>query len=393
MNKDSQEPVGKNDVPEFVNKAGRLLKRTIRYTEDNLIPGLISVFNKIPFRKLRILYPLVFILNVFLAAFIIFTVFIAKNNWEGEPEKMFIVKKGDSFTKVTAELEKEGFIRNGFAFKLAAKFTGSDDEVIPRKYLLKSGMSNTEILELISNPRIVQTVKFRVPEGHTIKKISQLVEARFLIPKEEFIKATEDREVINDLGLGNKVKNLEGFLYPDTYIMSINVDSEDIVGILVKEFKKKVLDNMELTSKMNSRGETLLEVVTMASIIEGETYIEEEMPIISGVYHNRLRKRMRLEADPTIQYALPDGPKSRLLYEDLRIDSPYNTYRNYGLPPGPINNPGLDAIKAAVNPASHNYIFFVATGEGGHTFSETYDEHKRKASEYRKKLNEKKKNK
>ena len=127
---------------------------------------------------------------------------------------------------------------------------------------------------------------------------------------------------------------------------------------------------------------TMHQVLTLASIVEGESGIDEERPMIAGVYWNRLKNRMRLEADPTIQYVLPDGPR-RLFHRDLRLGSPYNTYRNYGLPPGPINNPGKKAILATLYPEKHQYLYFVATGVGGHRFSRTYAEHQKAARAYR----------
>src|SRR5690606_38774725 len=217
------------------------------------------------------------------------------------------------------------------------------------------------------------------------------VEKRFLIPEEDFIKATQNRSVMTGLGLGENVKDLEGFLYPDTYVMSINLSGDGVVKVFTDEFKRRVINDEELINALRLRRETLLEAVTLASIIEAETAMKSEMPRISGVYHNRLNRRMRLEADPTVQYVLPGGHKSRLLFEDLRIDSPYNTYRNYGLPPGPINNPGIEAIRAAIFPESHNFVFFVATGDGGHTFTETFEQHKEAAREYRRKLDQKNK--
>jgi UPF0755 protein len=129
--------------------------------------------------------------------------------------------------------------------------------------------------------------------------------------------------------------------------------------------------------------------ITLASIVQGETQEESEMPVIAGVYMNRIAKRMKLEADPTVQYILPGGPKQRLLRSDLKTESPYNTYLHYGLPPGPINNPGIKAINAALNPEKHNYIFFVATGKGGHTFTSTYKEHLKAVAEYKKNVNQK----
>jgi UPF0755 protein len=137
-----------------------------------------------------------------------------------------------------------------------------------------------------------------------------------------------------------------------------------------------------LQTKTQAIGWSMHRVVTMASIVEGEAVLDEERPIVAGVYLNRLRLRMRLEADPTIQYVIPGGPR-RLLYSDLRVESPYNTYRHYGLPPGPVNNPGRASILAVLNPVRHNYIFFVANGRGGHWFSSTYAEHLRNVRRYR----------
>ena len=356
---------------------------------SGIFSGLKTGFDSLPFRKFRIFYPFLIILNIVLAVYIVYTVFLSTNRWKGDAEKKFRLEKGSTLTSVIKDLENEGIIENGFAFKLAAKLTFKEDNIIPRRYIFRSGMSNLEILGMITNPGLVQTVKFRLPEGYTIKRLSSLVEKKLALSKGKFIQETENKEIVRELGLPPEVKNLEGFLFPDTYLVSINADEEELVRIFTDEFRRRVLDNEEFMTGLERRNESLLKAVTMASIIEGETYLEEEMPVISGVYHNRIRKRMRLEADPTVQYALPDGPKKRLLYKDLRIDSPYNTYRNFGLPPGPINNPGLNAILAAVNPASHNYVFFVATGDGGHKFSETYAKHLEAVAEYRRRLKQK----
>ncbi|HRE40390.1 MAG TPA: endolytic transglycosylase MltG [Ignavibacteria bacterium] len=301
-------------------------------------------------------------------------------------DKQFKISKGENFSQIVKNLEEQKIISSGFTLKLTAKLTNLDKKIYARNYIFKPGMGNLEILKMISNHKYIETVKLRILEGWTIRKISETVENRFGINKDEFIKETSNPEFIKQLGLEGKVKNLEGFLFPDTYTLDINSDANDIVKILVNRFNEKVINDKELMKRMNEMGMNLLETVTLGSIIDAETHIKSELEIISGVYHNRLKKKMRLEADPTVQYALPDGPKERLLFKDLEINSPYNTYRNFGLPPGPINNPGLDEIKSAVNPAKHNYIFFVATGDGGHTFSETYEKHLKAAEEYRKKL-------
>jgi UPF0755 protein len=160
---------------------------------------------------------------------------------------------------------------------------------------------------------------------------------------------------------------------------------------MAAEFRKKITP--EMYDGMKRKKISLKEAVTMASIIEGETRNDSEKKTIAGVYYNRLRKKMRLEADPTVQYALPDGPKKRLTYSDLKYPSPYNTYLNRGLPPGPINNPGLSSIMVAIFPEDNKYLYFVAKGDGSHRFAETYDQHKKNIAEYRKYLQEQENNK
>jgi UPF0755 protein len=142
----------------------------------------------------------------------------------------------------------------------------------------------------------------------------------------------------------------------------------------VGEFKRFYTESLQ--HRANELAWTTKQVLTLASIVEGESALPDERPVISGVYHNRLRKKMRLQADPTIQFMIENGPR-RVLYSDLKLDHPYNTYRNHGLPPGPVNNPGKASILAALYPASHNYLFFVANGQGGHWFAANYDDHLR----------------
>lgn len=347
-------------------------------------------FPKIPRGYALKLFLTLSLIIVALAVTLITQIFFA-NNFKGSDEEIKIrINTGDNFTDVINILEENGILKNTMSFKIAGKLTSKDEIVLPGKYIFKKPLNNRELLNLLTDPSLVQMVTFRVPEGITLRRLSQLVENHLEIPKEIFLKACSDSTMIADLGLSGKVKNLEGFLFPDTYRISINIHEDDLVKLLVDSFKKRVTDNNS-TKDILSNPDKLLSTVTMASIIEGETYIKDEMPVVSGVYHNRIRKRMRLEADPTVQYALPDGPKNRLLYEDLRIDSPYNTYRNFGLPPGPINSPGLHAILAALNPDSHEYLFFVATGDGGHTFTETYSQHLDAVRVYRERMRQNKK--
>jgi UPF0755 protein len=155
---------------------------------------------------------------------------------------------------------------------------------------------------------------------------------------------------------------------------------------MYNEFRRKVTP--AILDEAKKKNISLTELITMASIIEAETRYEPEKKTISGVYYNRLNKKMKLEADPTVQYALPDGPKKRLKFSDLKYNSPYNTYLHKGLPPGPINNPGLSSILAALEPGHHKFLYFAAKGDGSHRFAETFDEHRKNAELYRQYLDE-----
>ena len=173
----------------------------------------------------------------------------------------------------------------------------------------------------------------------------------------------------------------EGYLFPNTYQLSEDVDAEGVINTMVSEYSRNITSSMR--KRMSEIGFSETEVLTLASIIEGEAIYNSERPRISGVYHNRLKKRMRLQADPTIQYIIKDSPR-RLLNKDLKIKSPYNTYQNYGLPPGPINNPGIESIKAALYPEQVDFLFFVAKGDGYHTFTKTENEHNKAKREFQK---------
>lgn len=302
-------------------------------------------------------------------------------------EKKFRVKQGMNFNAIAEELERDSIISNAFWFKIAAKMQGKDEKIISRSYIIKPGLNNIELLDMLTDPYINFTVKFTVPEGFTIKQIAKLSASKFNFNEIDFIEHSANDSLINLLGLSGKVKNLEGFLFPDTYRLDFDISARELVLVLFNEFYSRVIKGDKYSLKDNP--EKLLKTVTFASIVQGETQLISEMPVVAGVYKNRLLKRMRLEADPTVQYVLPEGPKQRLLNEDLKIASPYNTYLNYGLPPGPINNPGINAIEAALKPEEHNYLFFVATGKGGHTFSETYSEHLNAVKEYRKNVGQK----
>lgn len=299
-----------------------------------------------------------------------------------------IVRWGSSFGKIAQELENTGVVRSADQLKLTAKIYKKEQSLRVGKFTLKKGMSNFNALfALIEGPQ--SYIKFTLPDGYGAERFAGIIERHLEIDSTEIMALVTDSSFIADFGLDTE--SLEGYLYPETYSFTYGLSAKNIVTALVSQFKKMVNDS--LMARVNEMGWTLNEVLTLASIVEGEAMVDTEMPIISSVYQNRLRLGMLLQADPTIQYIIPDGPR-RLLYRDLEIDSPYNTYKYAGLPPGPINNPGIHAIKAVLYPADTNYIYFVANGDGTHSFSENYNQHlraKKRFDQYRKKVEDERK--
>lgn len=338
------------------------------------------------------------ILNLLLL-FFAFTSFIIINltfldrHYSSNPEeRKVVVVKGDNLRKVASKLESEDIIFNKYFFIIAGKIIGDEGKLIPGEYKFVNGLTNTDILKILTDPNIERGYTITIPEGLTIKQIARIFSRQMGIDSAEFVRETHNDSLLNLIGV--KAENLEGFLFPDTYRFNFygapsQEDPEgerekEIVRTLFSQFRKKFRPEMLDTLRFKKIG--MKDLITMASIVEGETRYFPEMKIIAGVYYNRLKKNMRLDADPTVQYSLPDGPKKRLTYNDLRYPSPYNTYLKKGLPPGPINNPGMNAILAALYPEKHNYLYFVAKGDGSHVFAETYEEHKKNVEQYRKYL-------
>lgn len=328
--------------------------------------------------------------NIFLCGFIVQQSIYSKYKWKDGKDKEFDIRPGENFSEIVKELKDNDIIPSALVLKIIGKITGKDEKIISRRYIFKTGMSNLDILNIITDPTLSQSIKFTVNEGLTVKQIGKYAEKYLGLSRDKFVQEAQNDSLINLLGLKDSVKSLEGFLYPDTYDVPLDITEKGLVKILFNEFRKRVFNNSEIMDSIAAKKMNFYDVMKMASIIEGETRKEDEKSRIAGVYYNRIRKNMKLEADPTVQYALPEF-KRRLTYDDLHIKSNYNTYIIKGLPPGPINNPSISSIKAAINPESHNYIFFVATGEGGHTFTENYADHLKAVDVYRKKMNEQKK--
>jgi len=213
--------------------------------------------------------------------------------------------------------------------------------------------------------------RLTVPEGFMLREIAGAVEREVEIDSAKFYEAVCDPGFARQLGIN--APTLEGYLFPDTYLLSWPLSSRELARLMVERFREVYRDKVEKYA--NDIGLSTNEIVALASIVQSEAQDESEMRRISAVYHNRLRQGLRLEADPTVAYAL-GGVRRNLHYSDLKIDSPYNTYRNKGLPPGPICSPGLASLIAAVRPLEGcDDLYFVATGDGSHAFSKTHEEH------------------
>lgn len=286
----------------------------------------------------------------------------------GEPV-IVEVAKGETLGSVATKLDQLRLVPNRWSFILAARINRAERRIRPGRYLMARGMSNVEVLRELVRGRAA-TVTVTIPEGLRLTQIAGIFSQRMAFDSSRFVEICSDGAFIRELGFS--APNLEGYLFPDTYEFFAQSSPETIIRKMTANLKTVFHDT--LNNRLKQLGLSLHQCITLASIIQGEVMVWEEAPLVSAVYHNRLRRRIPLAADPTIQYLLTDGPR-RLYQKDLELDSPYNTYRRLGLPPGPINNPGRQAIIAALYPADVDYLFFVARGDGTHSFNTTHAGH------------------
>ena len=279
------------------------------------------------------------------------------------------ISKGSTLIDISTELHSKKVIKKRSSFILAVKILGYEKDIPAGKFNIDNVSTNYSLVNKLINSVNVSK-KVTILEGWSINEIAEKLHSSLKIDKKSFLNASKNKALLDKWDI--KSNSFEGYLFPNTYQFAEDVSPIKIIDKMVSEYKKNVTKKMyDRMSKINLNEN---EVLTLASIIEGEAIYDSERPTISGVYHNRLKKGMRLQADPTIQYIIDDSPR-RLLNKDLKIKSPYNTYLNHGLPPGPINNPGLESIKAALYPEEIDFLYFVAKGDGYHTFSKTEKEH------------------
>ena len=281
------------------------------------------------------------------------------------------INHGESLSIISSKLLKSGIITNEKFFGLATKIMGLEKSIPVGTYQLENIYINKDIINRLvyGSPEVK---RITLLEGWNIKQVCSHLSKEMGFDYNYLLEIINDKNFMQSLELESD--NLEGYLYPETYYFFDGERERSVIKRLVKEYKK-FWSNTNIT-KADSMNLTQHQIVTLASIIEGEAIYDSERPIISAVYHNRLKKGMKLQADPTVQYIIKDGPR-RLLNKDLKIKSPYNTYLYQGLPPGPINSPGFKSLKAALFPDENDYLYFVAKGDGYHTFSKNEKDHER----------------
>ena len=301
---------------------------------------------------------------------------------DGYHPRIINVPRGAIFRLIAEDLRSEGIIRDTDRFLFAARLMGAYKKTKAGEYELSPSMAPVEIIRMFMEGK-VKGYKITVPEGYSVREIAYALGAAGLADPEEFLSMAKDPGFTEDMGFDGA--SLEGYLFPDTYQFKKGMSAEDIILKMIERFNSVYY--MEFDRLAKNKGITMKEAITLASIIEKETGAPEERPIISAVFHNRLKKGIRLQSDPTVIYALNvfDG---KITKKHLLTKNPYNTYVNYGLPPGPIANPGRDAIKAALEPANEDYIYFVSKNDGTHQFSRSLQEHNEAVNMYQRQIKE-----
>ena len=307
-------------------------------------------------------------ISIAITILIIFVTSILSVNNREVNSSVITIEKGMSLNSVSHLLLENEIIVNQNIFKLKVITKGLASKIPTGRFLINGKISDAILIDLIFNKGPIK-LKLTIPEGSQSKNLFKDINT-LLNTDYDFNKYFNSTEILEQYKVD--ASSLEGYLYPDTYYLYHDSSPEEIIDILLSEFWKKFDENLQ--DRANQLGFSVHEVVTLASIIEGEAMLDSERSTISSVYHNRLKINMKLQADPTIQYIIP-GPPKTLSNRDLRIKSDYNTYQNYGLPPGPINNPGIASIKAALYPEDTNFLFFVAQGDGSHAFTTNEKDH------------------
>lgn len=317
----------------------------------------------------------VFFLGLFVAFLAVFSVIRGAG---GEPREV-LIPRGVAVSRIGTLLQEQGVLTNPFLFKVLIYTTGGNRRVKAGEYAFKTGMGPLNAVGVLYFTSPIEHA-ITVPPGWNARQIAGILASKRLADPKKFLDIVLSSK--SPIKYKLKAPTLEGYLYPDTYTFSRIDGEERIVERMVQRFFSQV--DQPLIQAARDKGMSLEQLVTLASIIEKETGVPNERELISSVFHNRLKKRMRLQSDPTTIYGIAnfDGNLTR---KHLQTATPYNTYAIYGLPPGAIASVGLPALRATVNPAKTDYLYFVANGKGEHVFSSTYEQHNKYVDFYQRK--------
>ena len=293
-----------------------------------------------------------------------------------DSKRVAVILPGQNLSTIANYLNNTGIIKNPVKFKLLARIKGYDKKIKAGEYLLSSSTSPIKILETMASGK-VRLYKITIPEGYNLKQVASIIAKAKLGTKEDFLKAATDSSFVHKQGIN--AETFEGYLFPETYHFPKDITPEKMIAAMVERFR--LIFNPEWKKRAKDLNLSIHQMVTLASIIEKETGVSFERPVISSVFHNRLKKRMRLESDPTVIYGLKnfDGNITR---KHLTTQTPYNTYTIKGLPPGPIANPGIKAIEAAIYPADTDFLYFVSKKDRTHKFSTNVKDHNKAVRRY-----------
>lgn len=291
-------------------------------------------------------------------------------------ETVIDIKYGSSAQQISNLLEARDIIKSRLLFNIFVRLSGTDHQLSYGRYIFKGKMSLADVVHELTSADVIPKL-ITIPEGLNLHQIAKLLAVHGFGNYDRFLQLSRDSLYASEL-VGMPVNSLEGFLFPETYFLPEEVTEDYILKLMVEEFKIRTSGIDFYRSKLG-----FYSTLILASIVEKEVRVKEEYPLVAGVYLNRLNDNHRLEADPTVAYLLINNEiiRPNITYEDLKIDSPYNTYKNTGLPPGPICNPGIAAIKAVLEPEITEYYFFFASYDGRHEFSRSYNEHLLKQNE------------
>lgn len=307
--------------------------------------------------------------------FVYFNYFIPSNT----KKVIFEISRGMGLREIASKLEEFGVVKSDKIFILLVMIKGKQSRLQAGEYEFSPGEPMSDVIEKIVRGDVIVR-KITIPEGLNIYEIADLLEAKGVVSRKEFIENATRADLATEL-IGKPLSSFEGYLFPETYYYKKGVTAEELINMMTSRFKR-VWNSLKIDGDEINLGDR--EIVTLASIIEKESGEPSERNMISEVFHNRLKLGMRLESDPTVIYALGTSFDGDLTREKLKMTSNYNTYRISGLPPGPIANPGKASLEAALNPTNFNYLYFVSKGEGRHEFSTNYRDHLKAVNKYQK---------